>query len=111
MPVPKHIFDAPFNIVRSSPIALGVASRACYAETLYLCGIEERQHHASVLRHGEVPTTHHLGFKVGCEEDLNQAAPYFKAQGIEPAFGERPYQGRALTAIDPYGMAGAALLV
>jgi len=25
MPIPKHVFDPPFNIVRSSHIALGVA--------------------------------------------------------------------------------------
>jgi catechol 2,3-dioxygenase-like lactoylglutathione lyase family enzyme len=120
MPVPKHIFDPPFNIIRSSHIALGVAdlgrSRAFYAETLglivedadrgilYLRGIEERQHHSLVLRHGEVPTAHCLGFKVACEEDLDKAARSFKAQGIEHAFVERPYQGRMLTAVDPYGM-------
>jgi len=120
MPVPQRIFDPPFNIVRSSHIALGVAdlgrSRAFYTETLglivedadrqtlYLRGIEETQHRSLVLRHGEVPTAQHLGFKVGSEEDLDKAARYFKA-GIEHAFVERPYhQGRTLTAVDPYGM-------
>ena len=40
MPLPKQIFDPPFNIVRSSHIALGIAdlgrSPAFYAETLGL---------------------------------------------------------------------------
>jgi catechol 2,3-dioxygenase len=50
-----------------------------------------------------VPTAQHLGFNVGSEEDPDKAARYFKA-GIEHAFVERPYQGRTLTAVDPYGM-------
>jgi catechol 2,3-dioxygenase-like lactoylglutathione lyase family enzyme len=90
---------------------LGVAdlgrSRAFYAETLglivedadretlYLRGIEERQHHSLVLRHGEVPTAQHLGFKVGSEEDLDKAARFFKAQGdrarVRRAALSRPY--------------------
>ena len=60
MPVPKHIFNPPFNIVRCSHVMLGVKdlarSRAFYADTLglhvedatpdtlYLRGVEERQH-------------------------------------------------------------------
>ena len=66
MPVPKHIFAPPFNIVRSSHVTLGVAdlgrSRAFYEGTLglqvedetgdalYLRGLEERQHHSLVLQ-------------------------------------------------------------
>ena len=40
MPIPKHIFDPPFNIVRASHVVLGVRdlarSRAFYADTLGL---------------------------------------------------------------------------
>ena len=52
MPVPKHIFDPPFNIVRSSHIALGVAdlgrSRAFYAETLGLIVDDHRSRHEPI---------------------------------------------------------------
>ena len=96
MPVPKHIFEPPFNTVRSH-IALGVAdlgrSRAFYAEALglivedadreilHLGGIEERQHHSLVLRDGEVPTAHYLGFKVGCEEESRQGCALLQGAG------------------------------
>jgi catechol 2,3-dioxygenase len=36
-------------------------------------------------------------------KDLDEAR-YFKAPAIKHAFVERPYQGRSLTAVDPYGM-------
>jgi catechol 2,3-dioxygenase len=65
MPIPKHVFDPPFNIVRSSHVALGVAdlgrARAFYegalglivededTGALYLRALEERQHHSLVL--------------------------------------------------------------
>src|SRR5262245_35576007 len=120
MPVPQHTFLPPFNIVRSSHIALGVTdlgrSRAFYADTLglvvedadkdalYLRGVEERQHHSLLLKQREAPVAEHLGFKVGSEEDLDKAARYFAAYGIDHQFRERPYQGRTLTAVDPYGM-------
>jgi catechol 2,3-dioxygenase len=80
------------------------SSRTPTGRPLYLRGIEEKQHHSLVRRHGEVPTAQHLGVKVGSEEELDKAARFFKAQGIEHAFVERPYQGRTLTAVDPYGM-------
>jgi catechol 2,3-dioxygenase len=120
MPVPKHIFDPPFNIIRCSHVTLGVTdlarSKAFYADTLglhvedetadtlYLRGVEERQHHSLVLRKSTKPEAHHLGFKVGSEDDLDRAAAYFKARDITHAFVERPFQGRTLQAVDPFGM-------
>jgi catechol 2,3-dioxygenase len=120
MPVPKHIFDPPFNIVRCSHVTLGVTdlvrSRAFYADTLglhvedeardalYLRGVEERQHHSLVLRKSASPRAHHLGFKVASEEDLDKAAHHFKVKGLPHAFVERPFQGRTLTATDPVGL-------
>jgi len=120
MSVPKHVFDPPFNIVRSSHIALGVAdlgrARAFYEgalglivededrNALYLRALEERQHHSLVLTKGKVVEAHHLGFKVGSEEDLDKAARFFKSKGLWHAFVERPYQGRTLQAVDPFGM-------
>ena len=120
MPVPQHTFTPPFNIIRASHLALRVTdlgrSRAFYADTLglhvedageeavYLRGLEERQHHSLVLHKAAAPAAQHLGFKVGSEEDLDKAAAYCKAQGMEHAFVERPYQGRTLLAADPHGM-------
>src|SRR5215475_16105199 len=66
MPVPTHIFDPPFNIIRSSHVVLDVtdlkASRYFYETTVglhvedaddsvvYLRGSEEHQHHSLMLR-------------------------------------------------------------
>ena len=120
MPVPKHIFDPPFNIIRCSHVRLGVVdldrSKAFYVDTLglyvedetldaiYLRGVEERQHHSVVLQRSAPATAHHLGFKVGSEEDLDKAARFFKSHAIRHAFVELPYQGRTLQAVDPLGM-------
>jgi len=120
MPVPKHIFDPPFNIVRSSHVTLGVVdlsrSRAFYegilglqvedatSDALYLRGLEERQHHSLVLKKEATPVAQHLGFKVASEEDLDKAAHHFKALGTRHAFVEVPHQGRTLHALDPQGL-------
>jgi len=120
MPVPKHVFDPPFSIVRCSHVALGVTdlarAKAFYAETLglhvedeageaiYLRGLEERQHHSLVLRKSAHPVAHPLGFKVASEEDLDKAAHYFKSRGMAHAFVDRAYQGRTLQATDAQGM-------
>jgi catechol 2,3-dioxygenase len=120
MPVPQPVVDPPFNIVRCSHVTLGVTdlgrSRAFYEGTLglhvedatpdaiYLRGMEERQHHSVVLQKSDAPAAHHLGFKVGSDEDLAKAAAFFKAKGISHAFVERPYQGRTLRTVDPFGM-------
>ena len=120
MPVPKHTQNPPFNIVRSSHVTLGVSdlarSRAFYEGTLglhvedatggaiYLRGLEERQHHSLVLQKSAAAAARHLGFKVASEDDLDQAAAFFKANGIKHAFVEQPYQGRTLQALDPFGM-------
>ena len=112
MPVPTHIFNPPFNIVRSSHVILGVTdlarSRAFYADTLglhvedetsdtlYLRGIEERQHHSLELKKSAKPSAHAIGFKLGSEEDLDRATHHFKSKGCAAAFVERPYQGRTL---------------
>jgi catechol 2,3-dioxygenase len=120
MPVPKHIYDPPFNIVRCSYATLGIAdlgrSKAFYADTLglhvedetadaiYLRGMEELQHHSLVLKRSDAPVAHPIGWKVGSEEDLDKAAHHFKAKGLRHAFVERAYQGRTLQVTDPQGM-------
>jgi len=90
-------------------------AKAFYADTLglhiedeangaiHLRGVEERQHHSLVLKKTQA-SAHHLGFKVGGEEDLDKAAHFFKAKGIAHGFVERPYQGRTLQAVDPFGL-------
>jgi catechol 2,3-dioxygenase len=119
MPVPAHTFTPPFNIIRASHVSLGVTdlarSKAFYVDTLglhledqtasalYLRGVEERQHHSLVLTKSDAPIAHGLGLKVGSEEDLDKAAHFFKAKGLPHAFVERPYQGRTLSAVDPFG--------
>lgn len=120
MPVPRHTFDPPFNIVRCSHVTLGVAdlarSRAFYEETLglhvedasadaiYLRGVEERQHHSIVLKHSGAGIAQAIGFKVGSEEDLDRAAAYFHSLGLPQTFVERPHQGRTLEVVDPFGL-------
>ena len=90
MPVPTHIFDPPFNIIRSSHAVLDVTnletSGAFYENTIglhvedqddgavYLRGSEEHQHHSLVLRKAVIPDCARLGFKVGNESDLDKAA-------------------------------------
>ncbi len=120
MPVPQHIFNPPFNIVRCSHITLGVSdlarARAFYettlglvvedatSDTLFLRGLEERQHHSLVLIQQASPGAQSLGFKVGSEEDLDKAAHFFAGRGLPHRFIEAPYQGRTLRAADPFGM-------
>src|SRR3984957_1183891 len=119
MPVPTHIFDPPFNIVRSSHAVLDVvdlnASRAFYENAIglhvedhddkavYLRGVEEHQHHSLVLRKAANAACHRLGFKVGNEGDLDSAAAFFSENGIACAFAEQPFQGRTLQFTDPFG--------
>ena len=103
MPVPQHIFDPPFNIIRCSHVVLDVvdlnASREFYEnnvglhvedrddEAVYLRGSEEHQHHSLVLRKADIAGCNRLGFKVGNEQDLDKAAAFFSEQGI--AYDER----------------------
>ena len=119
MPVPQHVFDPPFNIIRCSHVVLDVvdlnASRAFYETTVglhvedrddsavYLRGSEEHQHHSLVLRKAQAAACNRLGFKVGNENDLDKAAAFFSENGITYAFAEQPFQGRTLQFTDPFG--------
>jgi len=119
MPVPQHIFDPPFNIIRSSHVVLDVTDLKASAEfyenavglhveergdaAVYLRGSEEQQHHSLVLRKASQAACRRLGFKVGDEEDLDKAAAFFSQNGIAYAFAEQPFQGRTLQFSDPFG--------
>ncbi len=120
MPVPRHVSAPPFHIVRSSHIALGVTdlarSRAFYegilglhveeatSQTIYLRGMEERQHHSLVLVRSDYPFAHALGLRVAADEDLDIAAHWARANSLQHGFVERAYQGRTLQLVDPSGM-------
>src|ERR1700716_2360040 len=107
MPVPQHIFEPPFNIIRSSHAVLDVvdlnASREFYENAVglhtedrddsavYLRGSEEHQHHSLVLRKAAKAACNRLGFKVGNEEDLDKAASFISEHGITCAFAEQPF--------------------
>jgi Lactoylglutathione lyase and related lyases len=108
MPLPKHVFNPPFNVVRTSHVVLGVTdldrSLAFYQATLglhledrtpseaYLRGVEERQHHSLVLKKTTTPACEWIGFKVGSDEDLDKAAAFLAAKGLRHAFVDVPYQ-------------------
>ena len=120
MPLPQHVFDPPFNVIRTSHVVLGVTdierSLAFYEETLGLCvedrtsdavylrAVEERQHHSLVLKKTTTPVCERIGFKVASEEDLDRAASFFAAKGLRHAFVDVPHQGRTLQFIDPFGL-------
>jgi catechol 2,3-dioxygenase len=119
MPVPTHIFDPPFNIIRCSHVVLDVVDLAASGEfyenavglhvedrdreAIYLRGAEEQQHHSLVLRKAAAPACNRLGFKVGNEADLDKAAAFFSKNAIGCAFAEQPFQGRTLQFSDPFG--------
>ncbi len=119
MPVPQHIFNPPFNVVRCSHVVLTVrdleVSRRFYGDILglqvedaaqdavYLRAMEERNHHSLVLKRGDEPVAERLGFKVGSEEDLDRAYAFFKERQLPAAFVDVPYQGRTLHAADTQG--------
>ena len=119
MPIRTPIFHPPFNVVRASHVELGVrdlaASRAFYVdclgylvseettETLYLRGVEERNHHSIVLRTADEPVVDTLGFKLASEDDLDRAAFWFEGKGLPTSFPHVPFQGRTLRTVDPHG--------
>jgi catechol 2,3-dioxygenase len=120
MPIKPANYEPPFNILRVSHVELGVtdlaASRAFYVDclgllvadesrdTLYLRGIEERNHHSIVLRETGKPLCYALGYKVADEKNLDLAAKWFKSKGLPAEFHESPHQGRTLRAHDVRGM-------
>jgi catechol 2,3-dioxygenase len=120
MPVKPPVYDPPFNILRSSHVALGVAdlaaSRAFYVDTLglivteetkdrlYLRGTEERNHHSIELRQTGDPLCYALGLKVASEKDLDLAKAWFDKRNLPAEFRETPYAKRTLFARDVRGM-------
>src|SRR3954453_4569238 len=107
MPVPQHVFDPPFNIIRCSHVVLDVVdlntSREFYENTaglhvedrddaaVYLRGSEEHQHHSLVLRTAPSSRFSLLGFKVANDSDLDKAAAFFSDLGIAYGFVKQPF--------------------
>lgn len=120
MPVHHPAGNPPFNIIRMSHIELGVtdlaASRKFYTEILglveteqvgdsiYLRGLEERNHHSFVLTKVDEPTVIRLGFKVSSEADLDAIEAHFALKGMPTKWMEYFGQGRSLLTQDPMGM-------
>ena len=120
MPLPAHVLDPPFNIVRCAYVVLGVrdvaASVSFYSETIglsvedangdfaYLRGMEELQHHSLVLVQSGEPVCRAMGFKLASESDLDRAAAYFAGEHVEHAFVARAHQGRTLAVTDRFGL-------
>lgn len=120
MPIRQANPKPPFNIVRLSHIELGVRdlarSRAFYVDilgliesehtedTLYLRGLEERNHHSFVLTESEQATAKRLAYKVAGDEELDKAQAYFAERGLSTEWVEKYAQGRTLHTRDPFGM-------
>lgn len=120
MPVPAPNLYPPFNIVRLSHIeyrvtdlaqarafyvdTLGLQITAESAEHLYLRALEERGHHCIVLTQADTASVCVLGFKVFDEADLDRAQAYFNEHGLETRWVDRPWMGRVLRTVDPWGV-------
>ena len=120
MAIPQTNFTPPFNITRASHLVLTAqdlpASRVFYTEvlglivsdedanTLWLRGVEERQHHSLTLKKttGE-PACEAIGMHVFDEEDLDKAKSHFDRTGIAAKFIEVPFQDRTLRYADNMG--------
>ena len=112
MPIRPPNFHPPFNVVRVAYVhthvtdlalakafwvdALGFVVTEEADDTLYLRGLEERNHHSVVLRKGPQPDVSAIGFKVFSEEDLDRASRFCAARGLSHQFVERPAQERTL---------------
>ena len=120
MPIRHPAGNPPFNIIRLSHIELGVTdlerSRHFYVETLglietervgnslYLRGVEERNHHSFVLTEMEETAVIRMGYKMASEADLDSLKAHLDGLGVESRWGEPYAQGRTLQAQDPFGM-------
>jgi len=120
MPVPAPVLYPPFNIVRLSHVEYRVKdlakSRAFYVDTLglqvtheddasiYLRAMEERGHHCIVLIKGDESVVSVLGFKLFDDPDLDKAEVFFQAKGLPVEWVERPFMGRTLRTVDPWGI-------
>jgi catechol 2,3-dioxygenase len=120
MPVPAPNLYPPFHIVRLSHVEYTVtdlaASRAFYVNTLglqvtfedatqiYLRAMEERGHHCIVLTKADKAEVSVLGLKLYDDVDLDKAQAFFADRGLATEWIERPFMGRTLRTVDPWGI-------
>jgi len=116
----QHNFDLPFNILRCSHVDYGVtdldASRHFYvdtlglietertADTIYLRGLEEQNHHSYILRQSADPKVFAVGFKVAFDNELDALEAHLKGLGLPTSWVARHAQGRTLLARSPQGI-------
>jgi 3,4-dihydroxyphenylacetate 2,3-dioxygenase len=119
VPIRPPNLRPPFNVVRIAYVdchvrdlalsaafwvdALGFVVTEETGDTLYLRGLEERNHHSVVLRKAAEPDVTAVGFKVFSEDDLDLAAHFCAVRGLPHRFVERPAQKRTLRLQDPVG--------
>ncbi|MEZ4869008.1 MAG: 3,4-dihydroxyphenylacetate 2,3-dioxygenase [Caldilineaceae bacterium] len=119
MPIRHPIKNPSFNIIRMSHVELGVANleraRHFYVNTLglieteqvdnslYLRGLEERNHHSFVLTQMAEPVALRLGFKVASEADLDRIEQHFASLGLPTQWVDQYAQGPTLQTRDPLG--------
>ncbi len=120
MSLVDHNHDLPFNIVRCSHVEYGVkdldASRKFYVDimgfietertddTLYLRGLEEKNHHCLVLKKSDEAKVFALGFKVAFDKDLDLLEAHFKSMDLPCAWVEKHGEERTLAAQSPLGL-------
>ena len=120
MQVPQTNYKSPFRFTRVShgvlasrdlekskefyTEVLGLAVSDSDKDTLYLRGLEERQHHSLVIkRTTEAPHYERAGLRVFDDEALDQCKHAFEQLGLPCTWVERPFQGRTLHASDNCG--------
>ena len=120
MALPKNNYTPPFNIVRVSHVEWTVTdidyAREFYSDvmgyhceedlgdTLYLRGMDERNHHSLVLQKSDTPQVNRIGFKVASEDDLDKAADFFASKELPVSWVHKHAQGRTLHTTDPFGV-------
>ncbi len=120
MPIPTPNLYPPFHIVRLSHVEYHVLdlakSRSFYVDTLglqvtheddtsiYLRAMEERGHHCISLVKGDKSEVGVLGFKLFDDVDLDKAEAFFKGKGLATQWIEKPFMGRTLRTVDPWGI-------
>jgi len=121
MALPETDYGLPFNITRASHVELlvtdlerslrfytevtGLTVTASDDTVAFLRGMEESCHHSLVLRvSSATPSCARIGFRVFTDDELERLAAHLEGQGLEPAWVERPHQGRTLHVSDPIGV-------
>ena len=120
MALVSHNYDLPFQIQRCSHVICTVkdldASHRFYvdimgmietertSDTLYLRGLEEKNHHCIVLRQSDKAEVLALGFKVAFDKDLDFLEKHFQKLNLPTKWVMRHGEERTLAVKTPMGM-------